>query len=567
MKDVFISYSRKDTAIADRVCHAFDEAGITYFIDRQGIAGAMEFPEVLAKAILECKMFLLLASKNSFESRFTNSEIVFAFNKKPKNCLLPYRIDNTPLPLALEFTFAGINWRDISQHPIDTVLVDDVLAILGKTRKPKPAPAPKPAPVPTSKPAPTPKPAPAPTPKPAPEPKPTPTPTPEPAPEPAPEPEVDIYEIRKQAEKLYNSKQYEKALPLYEQLVAAGDISEAYWQGCCMLFMNKTKTDDDLKHILELWEKASTAKILWVKPTFWLGKVYIGSYYYYFSKWKYQDLKKGIDYLNRVVEEALGHPYYKYKALYELGCLYTDYKERFNNKINGATVYDPQKGIDLLKQAYDSQMACSKPSPDRALLSKLAYIYYDGVIVPKDYVAAAQYFDKLCEFGEDKSQKKQYLFTLISIYERGGNGIKTDLDKARKYAEQMLDMGTDLYDQEAAALTVLNAKRGEYKKALNAFNLITVTRRSKYPRACYYMGLIYLCDKLGDPDFAYVNARHYFELGLPEDEHGINHYMLAKMYEERKIKGLFIKNDKKAAELMAIARERHYEKENELTSL
>lgn len=29
--DVFISYSRKDTKIADIICEAFDKAGITYF--------------------------------------------------------------------------------------------------------------------------------------------------------------------------------------------------------------------------------------------------------------------------------------------------------------------------------------------------------------------------------------------------------------------------------------------------------------------------------------------------------------------------------------------------------
>ncbi|MBP3254388.1 MAG: toll/interleukin-1 receptor domain-containing protein [Bacteroidales bacterium] len=43
--DVFISYSRKDTAVADKICAAFDRNNISYFIDRQGIAGGAEFPE------------------------------------------------------------------------------------------------------------------------------------------------------------------------------------------------------------------------------------------------------------------------------------------------------------------------------------------------------------------------------------------------------------------------------------------------------------------------------------------------------------------------------------------
>ena len=48
--DVFISYSRKDMAVADRICAAFDKAGISYFIDRQGIGGGMEFPREIGRA-------------------------------------------------------------------------------------------------------------------------------------------------------------------------------------------------------------------------------------------------------------------------------------------------------------------------------------------------------------------------------------------------------------------------------------------------------------------------------------------------------------------------------------
>lgn len=132
--DVFISYSRKDIKIADKIAQAFDEAGITYFIDRQGIGGGMEFPAVLAKAIRESKVFLFLASKNSYGSKFTQSEIVYAFNKKQKQDILPYIIDGSALPDELEFTFSAINWRRIEEHPINTVLIDDVLFKIGKNR-------------------------------------------------------------------------------------------------------------------------------------------------------------------------------------------------------------------------------------------------------------------------------------------------------------------------------------------------------------------------------------------------------------------------------------------------
>ena len=138
--DVFISYSRKDTKVADRICEALEKVGISYFIDRQGIGGGFEFPLPLAENIVSSKIFLFLASENSYNSKFTINEIVFAFNKKEKNSILPYIIDNSSLPLDLELVFAGVNWRNIKEHPIEKTLVSDILKLLGRETQPKPTP-------------------------------------------------------------------------------------------------------------------------------------------------------------------------------------------------------------------------------------------------------------------------------------------------------------------------------------------------------------------------------------------------------------------------------------------
>ena len=141
--DVFISYSRKDTAVAERICAAFDSAGVSYFIDKQGIGGGFEFPVVIAEAIMASQVMLFLASNNSYDSKFTNAELTFAFNEKPKNSILPYIIDGSTMPPALRFVFSSINWRTIESHPIETTLVDDILTLLGRSRQAAPvAPAP-----------------------------------------------------------------------------------------------------------------------------------------------------------------------------------------------------------------------------------------------------------------------------------------------------------------------------------------------------------------------------------------------------------------------------------------
>lgn len=129
--DIFISYSRRDSEIADKICSALDEAGISYFIDRKGIVGGREFPTILAEAILNCKVVLLLGSANAYESKYTMREITFAFNEKPKDSVLLYRIDKAEMPAGLRLVFSNVQWRDLQSHPIETALVDDLLELLG----------------------------------------------------------------------------------------------------------------------------------------------------------------------------------------------------------------------------------------------------------------------------------------------------------------------------------------------------------------------------------------------------------------------------------------------------
>ena len=46
--DVFISYSRKDYKVADRLCREMDKVGISYFIDRKGITGGDHFIKTIS---------------------------------------------------------------------------------------------------------------------------------------------------------------------------------------------------------------------------------------------------------------------------------------------------------------------------------------------------------------------------------------------------------------------------------------------------------------------------------------------------------------------------------------
>ena len=129
--DVYISHSRKDTDIVDSICEAFDNVCITYFIARQDSSIEMEFSKALSTAIQNCKVFLLLASEKAYQSPVALREFLFALIKKHREERFTYIIDDKSLPEE----FASVTDRlSLREHPIEPVLVDNVLRRLGRAR-------------------------------------------------------------------------------------------------------------------------------------------------------------------------------------------------------------------------------------------------------------------------------------------------------------------------------------------------------------------------------------------------------------------------------------------------
>ncbi len=78
--DVFISYSRRDyvdesynvipgNAIAE-IQNVFDENGITYWFDKDGIYSGQEFIEIITGAIAESKMLIFISCTFLIDSVF-----------------------------------------------------------------------------------------------------------------------------------------------------------------------------------------------------------------------------------------------------------------------------------------------------------------------------------------------------------------------------------------------------------------------------------------------------------------------------------------------------------------
>lgn len=127
--DVFISYSRKDSEIAFKICKILEDAELKVFIDIKDIPPT-EFPDVIASAILSSKIFLLLASKNYYEGRYSPDELTFAKTHKSRGSIYCYLIDDADIPNAYDFLTSAINRRSIHTTPVESELVNDIKIML-----------------------------------------------------------------------------------------------------------------------------------------------------------------------------------------------------------------------------------------------------------------------------------------------------------------------------------------------------------------------------------------------------------------------------------------------------
>jgi len=112
MADIFISYSRKDKSKADQLSELLASAGLSVWIDRQGIVGAEKWATEIVEGIRACTTFIILLSRNSIESENVLRELSLASEKRKR--VLPITIEPTVLPSSFEYPLAGLQRLDIS---------------------------------------------------------------------------------------------------------------------------------------------------------------------------------------------------------------------------------------------------------------------------------------------------------------------------------------------------------------------------------------------------------------------------------------------------------------------
>lgn len=123
---VFLSYSGKDSAIADEIEHCLSKKGIGVWKYAEQILAGDLIPIRVSKALTDSAVFCVIISEHSAASRWVNAEISAAFNRwtrEPHFKIVPVVIAREHLPSILSgFDYLHCeseNWNEISEKIAD----------------------------------------------------------------------------------------------------------------------------------------------------------------------------------------------------------------------------------------------------------------------------------------------------------------------------------------------------------------------------------------------------------------------------------------------------------------
>jgi hypothetical protein len=108
--DVFISHSSKDKQAADAICNALEKNGIRCWLAPRDVRPGFEYAEELIHGIKDCKVFLLIFSKESNTSKPVSKEIESAF--RYEKTVIPFRIEDVEMRASLEYYLSNLHWLD-----------------------------------------------------------------------------------------------------------------------------------------------------------------------------------------------------------------------------------------------------------------------------------------------------------------------------------------------------------------------------------------------------------------------------------------------------------------------
>jgi predicted ATPase len=114
--DVFISYSTRDRAIAERVREQLENAGVRCWIAPRDIPSGYDWSAAIPPAIDACRAFVLIFSAHANASKQVTREVHVAQGGAGRP-VIPFRIDAVEPAGALRYLLSGLHWLDATADP------------------------------------------------------------------------------------------------------------------------------------------------------------------------------------------------------------------------------------------------------------------------------------------------------------------------------------------------------------------------------------------------------------------------------------------------------------------
>ncbi|EDY21873.1 hypothetical protein CfE428DRAFT_1119 [Chthoniobacter flavus Ellin428] len=153
-REIFISYSTEDRAVADNLCEALEATGLTCWIAPRNIEPGSSWTASIMNAISECRIMILIFSSKSNESDHVVREILHAVEKRRQ--VFPIRIEDVIPTGGLGYCLVGVQWFEATAQPLSRhvgSLVTQIRQVLQNSGETTAGPA-IPASAPTSTPSP-----------------------------------------------------------------------------------------------------------------------------------------------------------------------------------------------------------------------------------------------------------------------------------------------------------------------------------------------------------------------------------------------------------------------------
>jgi TolB-like protein/tetratricopeptide (TPR) repeat protein len=118
--DVFISYASPDIAVADAVCAALEREAVNCWIAPRDVLPGDFYADSIVRAIDASRAIIIVLSQSAVVSPHVLREVERATSKR--HPVLTLRIDQVPLPAALEYFLNTSQWLDVSSEGLASAL-------------------------------------------------------------------------------------------------------------------------------------------------------------------------------------------------------------------------------------------------------------------------------------------------------------------------------------------------------------------------------------------------------------------------------------------------------------